>query len=690
MSTAKRHDVADTGSPSVSISICSLPDLIRRGRNFNSMTAKPLRKTLSVNHRLWTLAGSAFVGIGAMLLVGWYEGRQLDEALQRATDIQEHVDTVDGMRIANLELVLAAMDTIVDRDDKRVEPSRLKAMADSSDKLKSSVGNLKKLAAEISNPGLVSNFETDLAALSTAIQVDLRKMVETGAPEEAYDKIDDAIDGAGERVGAMLDTAAVAGEKLVRSRVQEANTLSSTSLYVQLGCGLIALVAMAFLQSIHGGAIRRGIDGVRASMQRIIGGDYNTPVPGIDLGDEIGEMARATDVFRLAAVERQTLEVNLEDERRQNETRRQTSESEQKAEAEALHFAVDSLASALNRLSEGDLAAALDRPFRGDLERLRADFNRVVERLRHVMTEVATSSSSIGANANQMRSAADDLAKRTEKQAASLEETSAALEEITATVRNATSRAEEATQMVSDAKDYTEKSSDVVRDATAAMGRIEDATAEIGKIINVVDEIAFQTNLLALNAGVEAARAGEAGKGFAVVAQEVRELAGRAAGAAKDIKALVTRSNHEVKTGVDLVKATGEALTRIGDDVLKINDHVHAIFTSAREQSTGLTEINIAIGQMDQATQQNAAMVEQSTAASHSLASDAENLNQLISHFQIRGGNGPRAVEAASASTPPKPSPALNLMNKLAGAFSNSPTSAKPKAVGSSDKWEEF
>ncbi|WP_037087388.1 methyl-accepting chemotaxis protein [Neorhizobium vignae] len=654
------------------------------------MTAKPIRKTLSVNHRLWTLAGSAFAGIGAMLLVGWYEGRQVNEALQRATEIREHVDTVNGMRIANLELVLAAMDTIVDRDDKRVDPARLKAMAGSIDKLKSSSVDLKKLAADIGNPGLVTGFETDLSAVSTAIQVDLRKMVETGAPDDAYDKIDDVIDGAGERLGTTLEAAAVAGEKLVRNRVREANTLSSNALYVQLGCGLIALVAMAILQSIHGGAIRRGIDGVRASMQRIIGGDYETSVPGIDRGDEIGEMARATDIFRLAAVERQTLENSLDDERRRNETQRQASESEQKAEAQALQFAVDSLASALNRLSEGDLAAALDRPFRGDLERLRTDFNRVVERLRHIMTEVANSSSSIGANANQMRSAADDLAKRTEKQAASLEETSAALEEITATVRNATSRAEEATQMVSDAKDYTEKSSGVVRDATAAMGRIEGATAEIGKIINVIDEIAFQTNLLALNAGVEAARAGEAGKGFAVVAQEVRELAGRAAGAAKDIKALVTRSNHEVKTGVDLVKATGDALTRIGDDVLKINDHVHAIFTSAREQSTGLTEINMAIGQMDQATQQNAAMVEQSTAASHSLASDAENLNKLIGHFQIRGGNGPRAVETASASTPPKPSPALNLMNKLAGAFSNTPTSAKPKAVGSSDKWEEF
>ncbi len=236
------------------------------------------------------------------------------------------MDTVNSMRIANLELVLAAMDTIVDRDDKRVEPSRLKAMADSVGRLKSATGDLKKLSTEIGNPALVASFETDLTAVSTAIQVDLRKMVETGASDEAYDKIDDVIDGAGERVGTTLETAAVAGEKLVRDRVREANTLSSTSLYVQLGCGLIALIAMAILQSIHGGAIRRGIDGVRASMQRIIGGDYATSVPGIDLGDEIGEMARATDIFRLSAVERQTLEVNLEDERRQNETRRKTSD----------------------------------------------------------------------------------------------------------------------------------------------------------------------------------------------------------------------------------------------------------------------------------------------------------------------------------------------------------------------------
>ena len=653
------------------------------------MSDTTIHKTFSVSQRLWTLAGSACAGIVAMLAVGWYEGREVGRALDRATEIQRLVDVANESRIANLQLVLAAMDTIIDSGEKQIAPARQKSINDGAKLLADNITDLNALALQIGKAPSMGTYSADVAAVARAIQVDLRKLVESGAPQADYGKLDDVIDDAGARLTALLTDLSNTGDKLIAVRVTEANNLSAMSLYVQIGCGLLALVAMAILQTFHGGAIRRGIEGVKASMQRIVGGDYTTPVEGTDRGDEIGDMARATDIFRASAVERLGLEANLADERRGSEQRREKREADQKADADALQFAIESLATALNRLSEGDLSANLSRPFRDDLERLRGDFNRVVERLRNTISEVSTNASSIGANANQMRSAADDLAKRTEKQAASLEETSAALEEITSTVRVATGRAEEASEMVSHTKEHTEQSATIVRDATAAMQRIEDATAEIGKIINVVDEIAFQTNLLALNAGVEAARAGEAGKGFAVVAQEVRELAGRAAGAAKDIKALVTRSSNEVKTGVDLVKATGEALTRIGDDVWKINDHVHAIFTSAREQSTGLTEINIAIGQMDQATQQNAAMVEESTAASHSLASDAENLNRLIGQFQIRG-NGPRAVEAANHATPAKPSPALNLMNKLAGAFSNSPSSAKPKTAGSTDKWEEF
>ncbi|PLU82392.1 methyl-accepting chemotaxis protein, partial [Sinorhizobium medicae] len=204
--------------------------------------------------------------------------------------------------------------------------------------------------------------------------------------------------------------------------------------------------------------------------------------------------------------------------------------------------AVETLGRALNQLADGNLAVAIREPFEGGLDALRRDFNDTVERLSHVLSSVRENTASIESNGRQMRSAADDLAWRTEKQAASLEQTSAALEEITVTVKTATERAEEASHIVDETRINAEESGRIVGEAIAAMARIEGASSEIGKIINVIDEIAFQTNLLALNAGVEAARAGEAGKGFAVVAQEVRELAQRAAGAAKDIKALVSRS----------------------------------------------------------------------------------------------------------------------------------------------------
>ncbi|MEK1930545.1 MAG: methyl-accepting chemotaxis protein, partial [Pararhizobium sp.] len=252
---------------------------------------------------------------------------------------------------------------------------------------------------------------------------------------------------------------------------------------------------------------------------------------------------------------------------------------------------------------------------------------------------------------------------------------------------------EEASQMVGETRTNAEESGRIVREAVEAMARIENASSEIGKIINVIDEIAFQTNLLALNAGVEAARAGEAGKGFAVVAQEVRELAQRAAGAAKDIKALVGRSSTEVGTGVRLVQETGEALGRIGTDVVRINEHMTSIVMAAREQSTGLQEINTAIGQLDQMTQQNAAMVEETNAASHTLAQDAEGLTALIGQFQLGGVSSPQIRQpvrvATSATTRPAPSPAKALMGKLAGAFS-SPASSVPKASGSAENWEEF
>ncbi len=654
------------------------------------MSSNTIRKTFSVSQRLWTLAGAALIGFGSMVAVGWYENIRIDRALNRANDIQLSVDRINEMRMANLTLVLAAMDTIVDRGDKKVDPARLTSMSKSIEQLKNGSKEMALLADELKAGSLVASYDADVAALQKAILVDLKAAVEAGAADDAFDKLDDAIDGGGEKLTATLDKLAQDGSAVAQQRIDQANEISAGALWIQIGLGAFAILSMSLLQYVHGGSIRNGIEAVRSSMARIMQGDLSSEVPATERGDEIGEMARAAESFRQSAIDKRNLESQTETERRKSDTERREREALKLADTEALNSAVNALGQGLNRLAGGDVTTTIDQPFKAELERLRSDFNQTTINLRRAMSDITSNSSSIQANSRQMSSAADDLAKRTEQQAASLEQTSAALDEITATVRSATSRAEEVGHMVAHTRQNTEKSDLVVTQAMAAMERIEGASREIGQIINVIDEIAFQTNLLALNAGVEAARAGEAGKGFAVVAQEVRELAGRAAGAAKDIKALITKSGAEVKTGGELVTAAGEALRQIGEDVLRIDEHVKSIVTSAREQSTGLHEINTAISQMDQMTQKNAAMVEETNAASHTLASDADNLIRLVGQFQIGEGMNARSTpREASAASHPKPSPARSLIGKVAGAFSGG-AAARAMAAPAGDNWEEF
>ncbi len=242
---------------------------------------------------------------------------------------------------------------------------------------------------------------------------------------------------------------------------------------------------------------------------------------------------------------------------------------------------------------------------------------------------------SMQSGANEISSAAEDLSRRTERQAAGLEQTAAALDEITATVRKAAENAQAADVVVGQTRSQAETGGAVVQRAITAMGEIEKSSDQIGQIIGVIDEIAFQTNLLALNAGVEAARAGEAGRGFAVVASEVRALAQRSADSAREIKTLISTSSTQVKSGVVLVRESGEALSAIA---VRINDITHLmgeIRASTQEQALALAEVNTAVNEMDQVTQQNAAMVEESTAASLSLSREASDLTQLVGRFQV-------------------------------------------------------
>ena len=297
--------------------------------------------------------------------------------------------------------------------------------------------------------------------------------------------------------------------------------------------------------------------------------------------------------------------------------------------------AISELAGALRSLSEGDLTKTLERSFVPSMEQLRHDFNATIDKLSQTLTTVGHNASAIAAGSRELGDSAEAFSRRTEQQAASVEETAAALEEITTTVADSSQRAEEAGRLVAETKRGAEESGTVVRNDVAAMDQIEKSSREITNIIGVIDDIAFQTNLLALNAGVEAARAGEAGKGFAVVAQEVRELAQRSASAAKEIKALITTSSEHVRNGVGLVGQTGKALEQIVTQVGDINTNVAAIVKASKEQTIGLREINSAINSLDQTTQQNAAMVEESTAASLRLANEADALHTLLAQFRL-------------------------------------------------------
>jgi len=296
---------------------------------------------------------------------------------------------------------------------------------------------------------------------------------------------------------------------------------------------------------------------------------------------------------------------------------------------------VGALAEQLSRLSDGDLRAAIEQEMEGAHQAVKVDFNGAVASLRTALEQVLAAVTTLRGGSDEISRASDDLSRRTEQQAASLEETAAALDQITATVQRSAEGARQAASVASQAHAEADRSGEVVRRAVAAMDGISRRSAEISDIVGVIDAIAFQTNLLALNAGVEAARAGDAGRGFAVVASEVRALAQRSASAAKEIKALITESGRQVGAGVALVGDTGHALERIAGQIQRLTVIAEEIAASSHEQSSGLQQVNIAVNQMDQVTQQNAAMVEESTAASHALASDAVELDRMMGQFAL-------------------------------------------------------
>jgi len=451
------------------------------------------------------------------------------------------------------------------------------------------------------------------------------------------------------------------------SAVRASETQSSISMIA-----LITLLLVGAIAALNVLILRKDVKTIADATEKLAGGNTNVDLESMQRRDEFGAIVRSLVVFRT------------------NETHLAEARKEQEDTAKAVDTVVTSLAEALNRLSAGDLTYRIKAEFQGGYSKVRDDYNAAMHNLEDTLRVIWQVMFNVQSGSNEISKASDDMSRRTEHQAATLEETAATIDNITATVKKTAEGALNARDAVSTAKEDATRTGAVVTDAVSAMHEIEKSAAQIGQIVGVIDEIAFQTNLLALNAGIEAARAGDAGKGFAVVASEVRALSHRSADAAKQIKSLIGASTTKINQGVGLVVEAGKALERIVSQVTEINTVVNEITASAQEESNSLAQVNTAVAELDGVTQGNAAMVEESTASSHSLAQETENLANLLGRFKVNGVEGKvikaedgKRLERAKPAAKPAPAPRPQ-REKVA-------VNAPPAALAAaSDDWEEF
>ncbi|WP_117191268.1 methyl-accepting chemotaxis protein [Rhizobium terrae] len=542
-------------------------------------------------------------------------------------------------RFASIEGEVASLRTLLDRsadslrliDGMELYVERLRATQteDARKEVLDVMAKLRSTSAEVSelarNPAM-REFSTLLQPRLASIESDTARLLSIAAEwKKARTKAMETL------------TTGMAGLKNFVAQAQEVGKEDSErsaqlSLVAMVVGTLLAIAGGLMLVETLRGPLRR----VTEVMKRLADGDLEVKIEGRERGDEIGDMVRSVTVFRDAAVENVRLEQdaaaarelsNAEAERRAAERARIAGEQRQ---------ALTALSDVLGKLAEGDLERSMDEDLPEDFIEMARTYNQAVEALRATLADVRSTAEEIDGGTGNLASSADDLARRTEQQAAALEESSRALRHLSDIVRSTADSAKQTSVSVNETEEFAVRSGEVVARAVDAMGEISRSSDKIATIIGVIDEIAFQTNLLALNAGVEAARAGEAGRGFAVVAQEVRELAQRCAGAAREIKGLISASSTQVSNGVHLVEETGSALTEIIGHITDVRKLVAQISAATGEQSTGINEVTKAVQEVELITQRNAAMVEENNAEIHGLRRRVEMLSEKIERFKTR------------------------------------------------------
>ena len=468
-----------------------------------------------------------------------------------------------------------------------------------------------------------------LEATSRDVEIYLataRKMVDAAAggrsgAEQLFPEFNasfDRLEGSMEKIGLSF-------EELLAQRNDAAQTIS---LWLMIGLALLSFAVLGVTVRLIQKTVILRLERLAERLKALGAGDYASPVADVEVTDEIGEIARAAELFRTAAIAKQTAD------------RQQA-------------IVVDQLGGGLQALAARDLSKRIDTPFAPDYEVLRENFNRTAAELCSVMMQVAGAADAVSVGAEEIHSASNDLAKRNELQAARVDQTSTALGEVAGNVRNTAVSAKEVQCVIAEANSEVTAGDEIVRQAVDTMASVEQSSQEVASIITLIEGIAFQTNLLALNAGVEAARAGESGKGFAVVANEVRALAQRSADAASEIAGLINVSTEQVSRGVALVGQTGQSFARIMEQFSRIDTHVRTIAERSQGQAENLQQVSQAASEMGRMTQQNAAMVEEATAAASNLARQSGELRQLVDAFALHeraiAGQSYRRVDARFA-----------------------------------------